>query len=278
MSIIGEQIKKFRIENKITQEQLGELVGVTTQGVSRWERGGTPDAELLPKIAEVLGVSIDSLFGQEEQSLTILLARHLSRMDREEAYRYAADICWAMEVGLLGDMSVKDDFLTKLLDQNAFAGERDNNYLSRVISDSGMAFMRTSPSLSSFVFIRESGKGISKQLCDPETIRKVFAVFADEKMMKIIFYLYSAEIMPISVSLISKKTGISHKEAERCMEILCDNLLAERFVVATADGDLVSYGIRKESFAIPLLCFADEIAQKNTHPIFGEFRRTKPLL
>ena len=61
MSDIGSYIKKYRTAKGITQEQLGELVGVTTQAVSKWERGGTPDAELLPRLAEVLEVSIVSL-------------------------------------------------------------------------------------------------------------------------------------------------------------------------------------------------------------------------
>lgn len=93
MSVIGEQIKKYRIERNITQEQLGELIGVTTQAVSRWERGGTPDAEILPNIAEVLGVNIDALFGREEHSFSLMLARKLCQMPREEAYRYAFQIC-----------------------------------------------------------------------------------------------------------------------------------------------------------------------------------------
>ena len=80
MSVIGEQIKKIRTEKGITQEQLGELIGVTTQAVSRWERGGTPDAELLPRISDVLGVSTDSLFGREEQSYSLALARRLCCM------------------------------------------------------------------------------------------------------------------------------------------------------------------------------------------------------
>ena len=50
----------------ITQEQLGNLVGVTCQAVSKWERGGVPDAELLPSQSRALAVSIDTLFGPKE--------------------------------------------------------------------------------------------------------------------------------------------------------------------------------------------------------------------
>ena len=89
MSIIGEQIKKHRIAKGITQEQLGQLVGVTTQAVSKWERGGTPDAELLPALSEILSVSIDALFGREDESLAFTLARKLSLMPDEEIFKYA---------------------------------------------------------------------------------------------------------------------------------------------------------------------------------------------
>lgn len=44
MSVIGKQIKKYCTKKGFTQEQFGQLLGVTTQAVSKWERGGTPDA------------------------------------------------------------------------------------------------------------------------------------------------------------------------------------------------------------------------------------------
>ena len=68
-SVIGAKIRQDRRLRGITQEQLGSLVGVTTQAVSKWERGGTPDAELLPEIADVLEVSVDALFGRAEVTL-----------------------------------------------------------------------------------------------------------------------------------------------------------------------------------------------------------------
>ena len=42
--MIGEHIKTYRLKKGITQEELGRQVGVTTQAVSKWERGGVPYA------------------------------------------------------------------------------------------------------------------------------------------------------------------------------------------------------------------------------------------
>jgi transcriptional regulator with XRE-family HTH domain len=83
MSVIGKQIKKYRNQKKYTQEKLGSLIGVTTQAVSKWERGGTPDAEVLPKLADALGVSIDALFGREEQDIRLTLMKKLSAMPQD---------------------------------------------------------------------------------------------------------------------------------------------------------------------------------------------------
>ena len=40
----ARKLKKYCTKKGLTQEQLGQLLGVTTQAVSKWERGGTPDA------------------------------------------------------------------------------------------------------------------------------------------------------------------------------------------------------------------------------------------
>ena len=61
------------------------------------------------------------------------------------------------------------------------------------------------------------------------------------------------------------------------MEILCKNNITTHTVIATAEGEINAYAFRKESFAVPLLCFADEIAKK-ARPFFGSFERKKPFL
>lgn len=63
---IGEKIKELRQRDGRTQDALAKAVGVTSQAVSRWESGGSyPDMEALPAIANYFGVSIDELFGYQ---------------------------------------------------------------------------------------------------------------------------------------------------------------------------------------------------------------------
>ncbi len=277
MNVIGKQIKKFRIARGITQEQLGQLVGVTTQAVSKWERGGTPDAELLPKLSQVLLVSIDTLFGKEEESISLTLARRISQMTDEDAYRFAFNICWAIENGMMHDYIMPEQFFDSFVERLA----NDNNksvYFSKIMTDNGMATARLSPDFHYFFLMKEPKSGIKNCLSDIETLRKVFEVFADKKLFSIIFYMYSRLNTPIATSLISKNTGLAENEVDRCMEFLCKNNLATKSVISTADGEMYSYMFNQESSVIPLLCYADEIAQTDFYDFIWSFTRTKPLL
>jgi len=60
--MIGTLIRSLRKERSLTQKQLAQILGVTEQAVSKWERGlGCPDISLFPDIARVLGVSMEGL-------------------------------------------------------------------------------------------------------------------------------------------------------------------------------------------------------------------------
>lgn len=68
MIVLGERIKELRRRDGRTQEALAGGIGVTAQAVSRWEKGICyPDMELLPSIANYFGVSIDALFGYDNE-------------------------------------------------------------------------------------------------------------------------------------------------------------------------------------------------------------------
>lgn len=68
MIAIGENIRKLRLEHDLTQEKLAEIIGVTFQSVSKWERGESyPDITIVPSIATFFGVSCDELLGADQQ-------------------------------------------------------------------------------------------------------------------------------------------------------------------------------------------------------------------
>ena len=58
----GKFIAELRKEKGMTQEQLGDRLGVNSRSVSRWENGhGMPDISLLLTLADVLGVTVQEL-------------------------------------------------------------------------------------------------------------------------------------------------------------------------------------------------------------------------
>ena len=66
---IGVFIAQCRKEKNLTQMQLAELLGITSQAVSKWENGrGMPDVSLLQPLCDVLGISLNELFSGEHIS------------------------------------------------------------------------------------------------------------------------------------------------------------------------------------------------------------------
>lgn len=65
---LGTRIRELRRRDNRTQETLAAALGVTSQAVSRWEAGGSyPDMNLIPSIANYFGVTIDVLFGYNNE-------------------------------------------------------------------------------------------------------------------------------------------------------------------------------------------------------------------
>lgn len=62
MGIERNNLKAYRKELGLTQEQAAEMLGVSRQAVVNWERGETlPDIENVIKLADIYGVTVDCL-------------------------------------------------------------------------------------------------------------------------------------------------------------------------------------------------------------------------
>jgi transcriptional regulator with XRE-family HTH domain len=60
-------IKRLRKKVLLTQESLAERINVDRSTVAKWETGASfPRTDMLPKLAEILGCTIDALFDSDE--------------------------------------------------------------------------------------------------------------------------------------------------------------------------------------------------------------------
>ena len=59
------KIRELRKQKGFTQQQLADIVGVSNVSLSNYERGvQAPDIEILSRLADALGVSVDTLIGR----------------------------------------------------------------------------------------------------------------------------------------------------------------------------------------------------------------------
>ena len=67
---LGSKILELRKKQQLSQEKLGEKVGVTRQTISNWELNETlPDTKQLIALSQALLISIDELVGNNTQNL-----------------------------------------------------------------------------------------------------------------------------------------------------------------------------------------------------------------
>lgn len=111
--MVGKNIKAFREQKNLTQEQLAEQLNVTRQAVSNWETEKTqPDVETLHKIACALECSVEELIYGERRKFTIV--NNVNKKTVTEGLSFGSalamvisyvewkSIGWAILHGLLG--------------------------------------------------------------------------------------------------------------------------------------------------------------------------------
>ena len=112
---LGQRIKKARKEKGLTQEKLGELLGVTKGAVNNWERNSDePTFKNVKNLSEVLGVSIVSLISDEDikhPELHVGSPRRL--LSYSEAQLIATDPYMARVVEDLIDILVSSDLISE---------------------------------------------------------------------------------------------------------------------------------------------------------------------
>jgi transcriptional regulator with XRE-family HTH domain len=72
--VVGKRLRLLRTERKLTQEELGKVLGVGKTTISQYESEvRKPDADMLKRIAQFFDVSVDYLLGLTEEKRPVKL-------------------------------------------------------------------------------------------------------------------------------------------------------------------------------------------------------------
>lgn len=184
MTPLSKTIKRLRLERGLTQEELASLLGVSGQAVSKWETNDTyPDGALLLPLAEVLGVSLDTLFDNRAVSMTDAsqrVMRLFQNTPKENRISLARELCWQIQRGLvLGDAESLSEDLQERPPKNRASFFLGNNGFT-LISDGKEPF---------FSVFEEPEDGFGHFLEDKEALRQLFLILSEEDTLRALIYL-----------------------------------------------------------------------------------------
>lgn len=134
-AFVGKKIAQLRKEKNMTQMELADILGVSYQAVSNWERGNSmPDISKLPELVGLLGCSIDSLLSDKQESA---LLEHVIKGDAEEFVKeekITLDTV-AAAAPVLKPSQTEDLFSTVLKDNRELLSTRDLVSIAPFVSE-----------------------------------------------------------------------------------------------------------------------------------------------
>lgn len=222
MTIFSQKLSELRKTHKVTQEQLAQHLGVSAQAVSKWENGSYPDGDLLPKIADFFGVSIDYLYGRDcgkvsvEQQvldeLKVFIEKGEYRKYREKEQQYL----WAMQIASWISSRTFYDYHCIGKDENAETA-------SLILDDAGFSYMRLNESLEYYMMMKEPENGFASYFQVTDELAKLFRLLGDKDHLKILFYMLGLNATEaVRIPTLEKRLGIPAEKVKKVLEYFCE--------------------------------------------------------
>ena len=274
MNNIGTNIAKFRKEKKITQEQLASFVNVSAQAVSKWENGGMPDCELLPKIAECLQVSIDALFSRKcEDNISIKqeLAKRIVELPVAERFNEVMEYLWVLQLALAGNNGhFSDGNYKKTIKETG-----DEYRHSQNIFDEGIIMMSLKEKLQYFLCMPEPDDGWLKNLNNIDDYCKLFAFLGEKDFLNAAILLESIEPYLFNISLLKSNLNITEERAQEIISKLKEYKFITEASIETENGKEKVYHIHSNPALVAVLALATELMKKPTN--FTHYHNSRNL-
>ena len=276
IEMIGKQIASMRKDRGIKQEELANYVGVSTQAVSKWENGGVPDTELLPKIADFFSVSVDCLFGRnitDYSDLQTALIKKIIASPHEEQFKTVFNYCWDMERAMYGHMP-KDGSIE---DYENELGKQEQRY-SSIMSNYGFTRMGIANKLQYFLLVPEN-QNTDTAIFEGVDYLTFFKDFSDKDVFDACVLLNKRESnKAFTENLFVKNLKIEADKAKEIISVLEKYNLLYKTQIEMDDELQTVYNFKPTPSFIAFLIFAREMIKTPNNFSYYRGGRNKPYL
>lgn len=260
-NLLSDRIAELRKERGLTQEQLGQLVGVSAQAVSKWEKGGAPDVELLPALADRLGVTIDSLFGREggaPEDIQGAVNRWLLSLPKEKRLDQLCRLVW--KASMVSAVQQINNF--PLLDggymESCITHAGNTDILIRLAVDTmeGLTFGVGGEDMSFMSLWPRPEGGHAAWFAPRDLCRRLFALLARPGCLEMLEWLHDDLKARYYVpEVLAKQLNRPPEEVAQLLEAMAELKLVEKLDLELETGPVNAYIVHENWALIPLMLF-----------------------
>ncbi len=267
--ILSERIAELRRERGLTQEQLGQPLGVSAQAVSKWETGGAPDVELLPALADRLGVSIDALFGREGGSVTDMdstLDRWLVSLPKEKRISELCRLTWSSSRSAMHDRTDTVSMPDLKYSKGCTVRVGGEDVLLRVAVDikEGLLFGVGSEELSFMSIWPRPEAGYAAHFAPRDLCRRLFALLARPGCLELMERLHDDLTVRYYVpEVLAKQLNQPPEQTAELLASMEELKLVKKLELEMETGSVNAYIVHENWAFTPFLLFARCLLEKH---------------
>lgn len=279
---LNDRIRELRKANGMTQEALGKAVGVSAQAVSKWENDGAPDVELLPVLADTLGVTIDGLFGRSDQSapdMEKLLFGYISNLPMEKRMERLCKLIWVGMQGIIPKHMYGG--AENYLDTCRTDGPDEFWIRSQIQDEFGLILGCPSRELHFFCIFPEPEKGYAAYLEPTEKMAELFACLGRPRRLETLCWLSTQEKgygRMFTAETLAAKRKMTVEMAEECLDDLRQFNLVSDLQLVQETGETSIYSAGMNAALIPLLFMGKWLCDQKDSWAISMYHRDEGLL
>jgi transcriptional regulator with XRE-family HTH domain len=256
---IGLKIKELRTELKITQEELAKAVQVSTQAVSKWECGGLPDIELVPKIAEYFNVTTDELYGMpvnDYKNIDQKLSNYIGSLrDVKERFREIFTLCYHMEISINGKVDLAKYDVKEIV---------ESYYLnSQLLSKEGIILTQLKKDKPFFaLFPKLDNEDYNGFLKNKDKFIEFIKELSNEDFFNALILINSRINNSFTENLFVKELAITMERAQEIIQTFIKYKLINVKTLEIDDKTIETYTLCENPAILGFLAFLDMLVEK----------------